>query len=302
MILVTGGTGFIGQVLVRQLVSLGYPVRLLLNPSMNSPHIPKGVPVDVAIAGIQDERNLRAAMKGVRTVFHLIGTEWNGINTDYLNTDVQSADMFSKVAAQMKVERFFYLSHIGADKSSAYSVLKAKAMAEAAIRNSGVPFTILRSAVVYGPGDHFTESFVRYIHAIPGMILLPGKGESRIQPIWVEDLVTCLLLCLDTEKTVFQTLNLGGLEVLTINQCIELILSAIGKKKRIVHIPPPGLRTIIVALEQWFSNFPRMYFWMEYLAEDRITALDVLPREFGLMPTRMSQNLSYLENLNIINR
>jgi NADH dehydrogenase len=79
MILVTGGTGFIGQVLVRQLVSLGYPVRLLLNPSMVSPHIPRGVPVDVAIAGIQDERNLRAAMKGVRTIFHLIGTEWNGI-------------------------------------------------------------------------------------------------------------------------------------------------------------------------------------------------------------------------------
>ncbi len=297
MILVTGGTGFIGQVLVRQLVSLGYPVRLLLNPSMNSPRIPKGVAVDVAIAGIQDERNLRAAMKGVRTVFHFIGTEWKGINADYLNTDIQSAEMFSKVAAQMNVERFFYLSHIGADKSSAYAVLKAKAIAEAAIRSSGVPFTILRSAVVYGPGDHFTESFARYIRSVPQMIMLPGKGESRIQPIWVEDLVTCLLLCLDNDKTIFQTIILGGMEVLTINQCIDLILSAIGKKKRILHIPPPGLRTIIVALEQWFENFPRMYFWMDYLAEDRITALDVLPREFGLMPTRMSQNLSYLENI-----
>jgi NADH dehydrogenase len=62
-----------------------------------------------------------------------------------------------------------------------------------------------------------------------------------------------------------------------------------GKKKRIVHIPPPVLRTIIVCSRTMvFQIFPNV-FLDEYLAEDRITALDVLPREFGLMPTRMSQ-------------
>ncbi len=294
MILVTGGTGFVGQTLVRHLTALGYPVRLLLNPSNDSPRIPKGIPVDVAIAGINDERNLRAAMKDVQTVFHLIGTEWKGIDADYLNTDVKSAEMFSAVAVQMNVERFFYLSHIGADKSSAYAVLKAKAMAEAVIRDSGVPYTIIRTAAIYGQGDHFTESFVRYIKALHGMVLLPGQGDSRIQPVWIEDLVTCLLLCMDDKRTAFQTLLLGGMEILTIRECVEMIMQETGKKKRIISIPPVWLRMMIIALEQWFPDFPRMYFWMDYLAEDRITTLDVLPREFGLMPARMSQNLSYL--------
>ncbi|MHC1772658.1 MAG: SDR family oxidoreductase [Flexilinea sp.] len=294
MILVTGGTGFVGQTLIRHLVSSGYPVRLLLNPSNDSPRIPKGIPVDVAIAGINDERNLRAAMKGVQTVFHLIGTEWKGINADYLDTDVKSAEMFSAVAVQMNVERFFYLSHIGADRSSAYALLKAKAMAEAVIRDSGIPYTIIRTAVIYGQGDHFTESFARYIKATHGMVLLPGHGDSRIQPVWIEDLVTCLLLCMDDKKTAFQTLLLGGMEILTIRECVEMMMLEMGKKQRILNVSPVWLRTIIVALEQWFANFPRMYFWMDYLAEDRITALDVLPRDFGLMPARMSQNLSYL--------
>ncbi len=84
------------------------------------------------------------------------------------------------------------------------------------------------------------------------------------------------------------------MEILTIRECVEMIMQETGKKKRIISIPPVWLRMMIIALEQWFPDFPRMYFWMDYLAEDRITTLDVLPREFGLMPARMSQNLSYL--------
>ena len=54
------------------------------------------------------------------------------------------------------------------------------------------------------------------------------------------------------------------------------------------------LRRLYIANEQWFPNHIPMYFWLDYLAEDRITALDILPREFGLMPTRMTQNIGYL--------
>ena len=78
MILVTGGTGFIGRALVRQLTEAGYPVRLLIRPTKQSPNLPKGVPVEVAVSKLSDKRSIRSAMIDVDIVYHLAGVEWHG--------------------------------------------------------------------------------------------------------------------------------------------------------------------------------------------------------------------------------
>ena len=296
MILVTGGTGFIGQILVSHLVTLGYPVRLLLNPSRDYPKLPKGISVEVTISSMNDERNLRASMKDIDTVFHLVGTEWKGIHAEFEEVDNRAARMFSKVAGAMGVQRFIYLSHIGADRSSAYNLLRAKAIAEAAIRESGVPYTIIRSGIVYGQHDHFTTNLKDFILKTRGPLLIPGGDPTLIQPIWVEDLITTLMLCMDDESTINSTLFAGGIETFTFRECLELVMRTIHKKKRIIPIQASFLRRIYIANEQWFPSRIPMYFWLDYMAEDRITALDILPREFGLMPTRMTQNISYLRD------
>ncbi len=294
MILVTGGTGFIGRILVSHLVTLGYPVRLLLNPSRDYPKLPRGVSVEVAISSMNDERNLRASMKDIDTVFHLVGTEWKGIHAEYEEVDIRAARMFSNVARQMNVKRFIYMSHIGADKSSAYNLLRAKAMAEGAIRESGVPYTIVRSGIVYGQNDHFTSTLKDFVLKTRGPLLIPGGDQTLIQPIWVEDLVTTLMLCMDDETTLNRTIYTGGIETFTFREVLELVMQTIHKKKRIVPVQASILRQIYIANEQWFPKRIPMYFWLDYMAEDRITALDILPREFGLMPTRMTQNMDYL--------
>ena len=294
MILVTGGTGFIGRILVSHLVTLGYPVRLLLNPSRDYPKLPRGVSVEVAISSMNDERNLRASMKDIDTVFHLVGTEWKGIHAEYEEVDIRAARMFSNVARQMNVKRFIYMSHIGADKSSAYNLLRAKALAEGAIRESGVPYTIVRSGIVYGQNDHFTSTLRDFVMKTRGPLLIPGGDATLIQPIWVEDLITALMLCMDDDATLNQTIYTGGIETFTFRECLELVMRTIHKKKRIIPIQASFLRRIYIANEQWFPSRIPMYFWLDYMAEDRITALDILPREFGLMPTRMTQNIDYL--------
>ena len=294
MILVTGGTGFIGRILVSHLVTLGYPVRLLLNPSRDYPKLPRGVSVEVAISSMNDERNLRASMKDIDTVFHLVGTEWKGIHAEYEEVDIRAARMFSNVAKQMNVKRFIYMSHIGADKSSAYNLLRAKALAEGATRESGVPYTIVRSGIVYGQNDHFTSTLRDFVMKTRGPLLIPGGDATLIQPIWVEDLITALMLCMDDDATLNQTIYTGGIETFSFREVLELVMQTIRKKKRIIPVQSSILRQIYIANEQWFPNRIPMYFWLDYMAEDRITALDILPREFGLMPTRMTQNIDYL--------
>ena len=105
MILVTGGTGFIGRILVSHLVTLGYPVRLLLNPSRDYPKLPRGVSVEVAISSMNDERNLRASMKDIDTVFHLVGTEWKGIHAEFEEVAIRAARMFRLRARRFRGRR-----------------------------------------------------------------------------------------------------------------------------------------------------------------------------------------------------
>lgn len=294
MILITGGTGFIGRTLVTDLVRLGYPVRLLLNPAKDYPKLPRGIPVEVAISSMTDTRNLRASMKDVDTIFHLVGTEWRGIHAEYDDVDIRAAQSFSEVAAQMRVGRFIYLSHLGAEKNSAYNMFRAKALAESAIRESGVPYTIVRTGPVYGEGDHFTTGLKAFIEKWPSPLLLPGGDATRIQPIWIEDLITCLMLIMDDPARAGQTVSIGGIETFTFAECLELVMKTCRKKKRTLSLNAGWLRSIYIGAEQYFPKLPSMYFWLDYLAEDRITAMDVLPREFGLMPTRMSTNIDYL--------
>ena len=144
MILVTGGTGFVGRALVRQLVANGQQVRTLIRPSPRTPNLPRGVPVEVAVVGLNDERGVRAALRGVDVVYHLAGAEHQGARGNILETDAHGTANLARAAAESRVRRFFYISHLGADRSSYYPLLKVKGIAEEHIRKSGAPFTIFR--------------------------------------------------------------------------------------------------------------------------------------------------------------
>jgi NADH dehydrogenase len=182
MILVSGATGFVGRALVRQLFESGYSVRTLLRPSPRTPRLPKGVPVEVAVVGLGDVRGLRAALRDVDTVILLAGAEQQGRNANLLDTDIQGTQNLAQAAEGAGVQRFVYLSHIGADRASAFPVHKAKGIAEEHIRKSGVPYTIMRSSILYGPEDHFTTNLSSLIRLAPGMFPIPKPGFDAFFP------------------------------------------------------------------------------------------------------------------------
>ncbi len=295
MILVTGSTGFVGSTLVRKLVESGQEVRLLLRPSPQSPRLPMGLSVDVAVSSLNDERSLRAAMVGVDTVYHLAGVERQGAYADLMKVDIQGTQVVARTAKDAGVKRIFFLSHLGADRASAYPILKAKAIAEESIRRSGVDYTIIRSAVVYGADDGFTTALAGLIATVPMIYLIPGDGRTLIQPLWVEDLVTCLIWALDNETIINETIEIGGPEYLTFKQVLEMVMQAIDIDRTLISTRPPYLRGLTVFLESVFPGLPVSVYWLDYLATNRTCTLDTIVRTFNLMPARMSQNLDYLK-------
>ena len=292
--LITGGTGFIGRALVRQLFDSGYQVRTLLRPSPRTPRLPKGVPVEVAVVGLGDVRGLRAALRDVDVIIHLAGAEHQGRNANLLTTDIQGTQNLAQAAKQAGVERFIYLSHIGADRASAFPIHKAKGIAEEHIRKSEVPHTIVRSSIVFGPEDHFTTNLARLLRRAPGMFPIPGDGQTRIQPLWVEDLVACLLWAMESPGTINKIYEVGGSEYFTLRQTVENIMQVIGKRRLLVTTPPPILRALVVTFETFFPRFPASSFWIDYYAVHRTCPVDNLPRTFGLMPARFTYRLDYL--------
>jgi NADH dehydrogenase len=296
MILVTGGTGFIGKVLVRNLVESGYPVRTLIRPSTQTPDLPLGVPVEVAVSSLSDVRSLRAAMVGVDVVYHLAGVERGSAYASLNEVDIQGTRVVAQVAADARVDRFFFLSHLGADRGSAYRVIRAKGIAEDFVRRSGIDYTIFRSAIVYGPQDGFTTGLARLLHALPSLFLIPGDGKTLLQPLWVEDLATCLTWALDDGTTRNNTYEVGGPEYFTFKQIVEMIMQATEIRRRLVHTRPPYLRFLTTLLDVIFPGFPSSIYWLDYLAINRTCPLDTIPRAFNLMPARMPQRLDYLED------
>jgi len=184
MILITGATGFIGRTLVRQFSSIGYPLRALIRPSPRSPRLPKGVPVEVAVVSLADKRGLRAALRDVDVIIHLASAENQGSRGSLLTADIQGTENLVEAASDAGVDRLVYLSHIGAGRSSAYPAFKAKGIAEEHIRNGKVPYTILRTSLVYGPEDHFTNNLSRLIRSSFGVFPIPSGGRTVVQPVW----------------------------------------------------------------------------------------------------------------------
>jgi NADH dehydrogenase len=296
-ILVTGATGFIGRSLTRQLVEAGHKVRILLRPSPVTPSLPFGVPVEVAVTGLADVRGLRAALSGVEVIYHLASGEAEGGRANLQAVDIDGTRNLMEAAARSSVRRVFFLSHLDADRASAFPVLKAKGIAEEYIRRAGLPFTILRGSILFGPGDTFTSGLAMLLALSPGVIPLPGRGETLVQPLWVEDLTTCLVWALENPETVDSTIEVGGIETISLREVVETIMSITRQPRLIIPTGNTGLRLLTASLEATFPHFPTSVFWLDYLTVNRTCPMDAIPQVFGLMPARFKTRLDHLKGM-----
>ncbi len=294
MILVTGGAGFIGQRLIRRLVDEGREIRTLIRPSAQTPQLPQGVPVEATISSLADTRGLRAALVGVEIVFHLAGVTWSDPSPNILATEGNGTRNLLEAAQDAGVKRLVYMSHLDADRAAAFPLLKAKGIAEEFIRQQTIPYTILRSGLTFGPGDHFTTGIAKLMAYVPRIFPIPSDGEMLLQPIWVEDLVSCLAWCLDDEQTVGQTIEIGGPEHLSFRRIVEQVKTKAGLERLLLPSRPSYLRIFRNLLRVFAPRLPVSTLWLDYLASDRICGLETMARLFHLMPARFSQKIEYL--------
>jgi NADH dehydrogenase len=246
MLLLTGATGTIGTALLRRLTVRGDPVRCLVrNPRrLGSAR----VRVQIALGDLADPPSFRHALRGVDTVIHLAGSirdqprgsieELNGVATWRM---VHAAE-------RAGVRRFVFFSTIDASTFSPSRLHRAKALAERAVAESGLPHTIFAPSFVYAPGDPYLRLLERL--ALLPVMPFPGRGRALAQPIWAEDVADCVMAVLDGGETAESTrFELAGPDTLSEEAIVRLALRSFGRQRPIVKVPLPVVRRGLRAVE-----------------------------------------------------
>lgn len=291
MILVTGATGFIGSHLLPQLHKRGFPIRVLLPPESDTNQVPRNVPVEVAVCGINDEHNLKAALKSVDIIIHLASEESLGQNANLTEVDILGTRTLLHACEQSAVKQIVLLSHLGAGPSSAYPVFKSKGIVEQAVISSKVDYTIIKTGPVFGTNDHFINRITRYLKTIPLASFVPDKGKSVIHPIWVEDVVSAIIYSIDNSLTRNQTIPIGGPGYYTLNDLFSQILKARKLRQLLFHLPSSSLRLMLLFWQVFFKNTPISSFDIDMVAADHTAPIDNITKVFGILPFSLKDYL-----------
>ena len=293
MLLITGATSFVGRAVVSRLAVERREVCCLLRPSRREQRLATGILFSTVSANMNDLPALRTAMQDVSAIVHLTGEE----DLDHggtLQSHVEDTANLIAAAQEAGVRRFIYLSRLGADRTSAYPLFHARGEAEAAVRESGLDYTILQSPIIYGPEDMSTNTLVMLAKAMPFLLPIPNAGQSRFQPLWVVDLTTCILATLERDDLIGQTIPLGGPEHFTFDQMVTQVLEAAGMRRRLVHVRMPMMQAAIALLDALLPRNPVPSWWLDLLTVGSAADLVTIPRHFGFQPHPFSQGLDYL--------
>lgn len=290
MILVIGGTGFIGRHLVARLAQSGERVRVAARGSRKA-DLPDGVeqaPVDV-VSG----EGLAEAMAGVDKVAHLVAVIIEKGAQKFDAVIRGGTEGVVREAEKAGVKKLVYVSAIGAAPDPKFPYWRAKWEAERIVANSGLNYTILRPSLVFGPEDDFFNRLAVMVRRSP-VVPIAGAGKTMFQPIWVEDVAACVAACLSEGTHDRQTVEIGGPEQLTYNELIDAIAAALGKRRPRIHVPLWLMRPGARVLQSILSNPPVTTDQLAMLSKDNATELDAVPSRFGFTPARLADGLAHL--------
>jgi NADH dehydrogenase len=268
-------------------------IRCLLQPSRHEQRLATGVTFSIASASFTDVPDLRAAMQGVTTVIHLARGEERLEEQRLQDQPMQTANLL-RAAQEAGVTRLIYLSRLGATPASAYPLFRVKGESEVEIQQSGLDYTIFRSAVVYGADDAFTTRLVMLAKMSPLLLPIPDAGMARFQPVWVEDLARCIVATIDRNDLIGRTVALGGPEHYTLEQMIRRVLEAAGARRYLLHVGMPLMQTGSDLLQPLLVRGPTPKWWLDLAAVGSATELGAVPKHFGFEPCQFARCLSHL--------
>ncbi|OOG68431.1 complex I NDUFA9 subunit family protein [Sinorhizobium sp. A49] len=238
LVTIFGGSGFVGRHVVRALAKRGYRIRVAVRRPDLAGHLqPLGNVGQISFvqANLRYRKSVDRAVEGSDHVINCVGVLFeSGRNTFDAVQDFGARAVAE--AARNVGAKLTHISAIGADAKSESSYARTKGRAEAAIRETLPDAIILRPSIVFGPEDGFFNKFAQMARFAPALPLI-GGGNTKFQPVYVTDVAETVARSVDGKLTPGATYELGGPDVLTFRECLEIMLQTIDRKRPLVSIP-----------------------------------------------------------------
>ena len=289
MILITGGTGFVGGHLIRCLRQGKVPVRAIVR-SPNKAQTLKDLGVEVVAGDISDTVSLDKAAAGVERVIHLVGIIQEAPGVTFRKVHVEGTRNVLDAAKKAGVRHFFYQSALGTRRGAQSEYHKTKWEAEELVRASGIPYTILRPSLIYGPGDLFTIRLSEMFKLSPVLPVI-GSGKSKIQPIYIDDVVSCIQKIVTSDAFLNEIYEVGGPEQLTYEGLTAQIAGAMGINRPMLHVPLFFMKPMAKVLETILPNPPVTTQQLIMLQEDNVCSMKDIREVFGIEPVKFKEGL-----------
>ena len=294
-VLVTGGTGVVGQAAVSAIVKRGHPVRLL---SRHAEHDAKEWPVGVEPfdGSVTDPASVHGSADGCDVVLHLVAVvDEHPPESTFEKVNVEGTRVMVREAERAGVRRFVFISSLGADRGES-EYHKSKKAGEEIVRGFGGAWLIVRPGNVYGPGDEQISLILKLVRSLPVVPVLED-GDQTFQPIWAGDLGAALALAVEREDLSGRTLEIAGPDRTSMNDLIDRFAEITRRKP--IRVPVPGfLASLGLKVAETFGvELPVNDGQLTMVRERNVVTApegNALVQVFHLTPTPLAEGLKKL--------
>ena len=241
-IFLTGATGFVGSHMLSRLLRDGHEVRALVR-SRGALSDKKATAGKLEEVEGDIESDITTKIAGCDAIINLVGIIYEHGKATFEAVHHRGTKNLVEAARQAGVKRFVQISALGARPTNASPYHTTKFAAEEEVRNSGIPWVVLRPSLIFGPGSAFVEQMIKVMRSAPLFRPIPGTGQYRFRPVHVDDVVECFVQSLTKPETTGKTVDLVGGEELTLDEISDEIASCLGVRKRPVHLPIALMKT-----------------------------------------------------------
>ena len=290
-----GATGFIGRHLIRRLTEKDFRIIVATrSPYLHGYLKPLGDPgqIDLERVNLFDEKTLKVLLKNSNVVVNLVGILYETRKQKFENIHSKFPELLSKLCNEHGIEKFIHLSALGINEDVKSMYMRTKLQGEKNILNNFDNSIILRPSIVFGPEDNFFNQFASLSQFLPFLPMI-GGGQTKFQPIYVGDVAKAIATILETEEIDNKIYELGGAEIFTFQQLMNILLKEIQKRRFLIPIPF-SIAKFMAGILQLFPKPLITTDQIEMLKEDNVVSNNYgTLRDLNIEPTTIESILPH---------